>query len=34
MITVGEDRNPIKGAVIMEYDAQGIAHFVASVNPN
>ena len=33
-ITVGADRNPIKGAVIMEYDAAGVSHFVAAVNPN
>lgn len=34
LITVGADRNPIKGAVIMEYDAAGVSHFVAAVNPN
>ena len=34
VITVGADRNPIKGAVIMEYDAAGVSHFVAAVNPN
>ncbi|MEN6635641.1 MAG: ABC transporter substrate-binding protein [Clostridiaceae bacterium] len=33
-ITVGADRNPIKGAVIMEYDAAGASHFVSAVNPN
>jgi ABC-type branched-subunit amino acid transport system substrate-binding protein len=33
-ITVGADRNPIKGAVIMEYDAAGVSHFVAAVNPS
>jgi len=32
-ITVGEDRNPIKGAVIMEYDKTGASHFVDAVNP-
>ena len=34
VITVGADRNPIKGAVIMEYDAAGVSHFVAAVNPS
>jgi len=34
LITVGPDRNPIKGAVIMEYDAAGVSHFVAAVNPS
>jgi branched-chain amino acid transport system substrate-binding protein len=34
MITVGPDRNPIKGAVIMEYDAVGVSRFVSAVNPN
>lgn len=33
-ITVGPDRNPVKGAVIMEYDAEGVSHFMASVNPS
>ena len=33
-ISVGADRNPIKGAVIMEYDAAGVSHFVAAVNPS
>lgn len=32
-ITVGEDRNPIKGAVIMEYDEDGVSHYVDSINP-
>ena len=26
-------RNPIKGAVIMQYDAEGVTHYVSSVNP-
>ena len=26
-------RNPIKGGVIMQYDAEGVAHYVSSVNP-
>lgn len=33
VMTMGEDRNPVKGAVIMQYDAEGVSHFVASVNP-
>ena len=33
VITVGEDRNPVKGACIMEYDAEGQRHFLKSVNP-
>ena len=33
VMTMGEDRNPVKGAVIMQYDENGVAHFVASVNP-
>ena len=33
-MSVGEDRNPIKGAVIMEYDSEGVSHFVSSVNPS
>lgn len=33
VITVGEDRNPIKGAVVMEYDDQGQRHYLKSVNP-
>lgn len=28
-----ETRNPVKGGVIMQYDAEGVTHFVASVNP-
>lgn len=32
-MTMGEDRNPVKGAVIMQYDADGVTHFVSSVNP-
>ena len=26
-------RNPIKGGVIMQYDAEGVTHYVATVNP-
>ena len=26
-------RNPIKGGVIMQYDAEGVPHYVSSVNP-
>ena len=26
-------RNPIKGGVIMQYDSEGVTHFVSSVNP-
>ena len=26
-------RNPIKGGVIMQYDAEGLTHYVSSVNP-
>ena len=26
-------RNPIKGGVIMQYDAEGVTHYVSSVNP-
>jgi len=33
VITVGEDRNPIKGAVVMEYDGEGQRHFLTVVNP-
>ena len=33
VITVGEDRNPVKGACIMEYDAEGQRHFLESINP-
>lgn len=32
-MTMGEDRNPIKGGVIMQYDAEGVTHYVTSVNP-
>ena len=28
-----ETRNPVKGGVVMVYDAEGTAHFVSSVNP-
>ena len=31
---MAEDRNPIKGGVVMQYDADGVAHFVSSINPN
>ena len=30
-MTMGEDRNPVKGAVIMQYDAEGVSHYVSSV---
>ena len=33
VMTMGADRNPVKGAVIMQYDENGVSHFVASVNP-
>ena len=33
-LTVGEDRNPIKGGVVMEYDADGVSHFVRSIDPS
>ena len=26
-------RNPIKGGIIMQYDAEGVTHYVSSVNP-
>lgn len=26
-------RNPVKGGVVMEYDAEGVSHFVSAVNP-
>ena len=26
-------RNPIKGGVIMQYDADGVTHYVSTVNP-
>ena len=26
-------RNPIKGGVIMQYDAEGVTHYISSVNP-
>lgn len=33
VINMGEDRNPVKAAIIMQYDAEGVAHYVSSVNP-
>lgn len=33
MITVGEDRNPIKGAAVLAFDEAGIPRFVKNVNP-
>ncbi len=33
LITVGEDRNPIKGAAVLMYDDKGIPGFVKNVNP-
>ena len=33
VMAMGPDRNPVKGAVIMQYDAEGVAHYLASVNP-
>ena len=33
IMTMGADRNPVKGAVIMQYDENGVAHFVSAVNP-
>lgn len=30
-MTMGEDRNPVKGAVIMQYGADGVSHYVSSV---
>ena len=40
--TMGEDRNPIKGGVVMQYeggvvmqyDADGVSHYVSSINPS
>ena len=32
-ITVGPDRNPIKGAAILMYNAEGVPEFVVNVNP-
>ena len=26
-------RNPIKGGVIMQYDAEGVTHYISTVNP-
>lgn len=28
-----ETRNPVKGGVIMQYDAKGVTHYVSTVNP-
>lgn len=33
VISVGEDRNPIKGAAILQYDENGVARFVQTINP-
>lgn len=33
IISVGEDRNPIKGAAILQYDDEGVARFVKTINP-
>jgi len=33
VVTVGEDRNPIKGAAILQYNDQGVATFLKNVNP-
>lgn len=33
-MTMGEDRNPIKGGVVMQYDADGVSHYVSSINPS
>jgi ABC-type branched-subunit amino acid transport system substrate-binding protein len=32
-ITVGPDRNPIKGAAILMYNSEGVPEFVVNVNP-
>lgn len=32
-ITVGEDRNPVKGAAVLQYDENGVARFLTTVNP-
>lgn len=32
-ITVGADRNPVKGAAVLQYDDEGIARFLTTVNP-
>ena len=31
-MTMAEDRNPIKGGVVMEYDETGVSHFVEAVD--
>ncbi len=33
LLTVGEDRNPIKGAAVLIYDENGVPGFVKTVNP-
>ena len=33
VMAMGEDRNPVKGGVIMQYDAEGVTHYVSTVNP-
>ncbi|MBQ8589965.1 MAG: ABC transporter substrate-binding protein, partial [Firmicutes bacterium] len=33
VMAMGADRNPVKGGVIMEYGADGVSHYVSSVNP-
>ena len=33
-MSMAEDRNPIKGGVVMQYDADGVSHYVSSINPN
>lgn len=33
VITVGADRNPVKGATVMQYDENGVARYLTTVNP-
>ncbi|MCD2493672.1 ABC transporter substrate-binding protein [Lacrimispora sp. NSJ-141] len=33
-MTMAEDRNPIKGGVVMQYDADGVSHYVSTINPD
>ena len=33
-MSMAEDRNPIKGGVVMQYDADGVSHYVSSINPD
>ena len=33
-MSMADDRNPIKGGVVMEYDADGVSHYVSSINPD